>query len=308
MQQAFIAAAAAAAINFNNSNSSTDSDTSQNTSLVNAFLNNHLLQQQQQQDDLSASSYTNSSPATSSTSSPKHKHHCSDSESEHKHKRPLIDFDLNNAKRFKVDTCAQKRKYSDEYAENKCHSNKKSSSFLISDILGLDSTAQKQEESNKLMEQYQTQLKQSYYSAFATTNSDFYRLITETKQKSQEKTPAVSPILAVQAVQPRTEITVSPISHKTTESKTKNSILSSLEQLTKDQFQDDLSIKSRCLNSSSSKKDTVKKPESDILTRDQDTKNEVPTKNNPNGLPAWVFCTRYSDRPSAGKNNCFFND
>ena len=31
-------------------------------------------------------------------------------------------------------------------------------------------------------------------------------------------------------------------------------------------------------------------------------------KNNPNGLPAWVFCTRYSDRPSAGKNNCFFND
>ena len=98
-------------------------------------------------------------------------------------------------------------------------------------------------------------------------------------------------------------------------------ILSSLEQLTKSQFDDDDGFNiSSCLNrvepsakrscpapvhSSNSVKrsrdidETSKKSIGENL-EDSETTNKV-TDDKANLFPAWVYCTRYSDRPSAGK-------
>lgn len=305
-------------------------------------------------------------------------------------KHPLNDYDLNDSKRFKASDQHNhqhqqsffphhhhKRKYSQSTEDtllqtenHKRHSpcltasshGRKASSFLISDILGLDTSVTEttvpshQEEINsneKLIQQYQNTIKHSYYSAFInataglasnssaglpTMLTDFQRNVVtnsglllsnnETKvtatNKLKQETPAVSPIQIVAPTQFESRkqpissaaTPTSPISNKlpvtNTESTSitkpaKSSILSSLEQLTRNQFQDEICIKTKCLNSSSAqskKSESTKKTETDsIKSVDQDVKNEKTTKANLNAaaLPAWVFCTRYSDRPSAGK-------
>jgi hypothetical protein len=101
-----------------------------------------------------------------------------------------------------------------------------------------------------------------------------------------------------------------------------NPILSSLEKLTRQQFeeedgerddktlnlkrQNDNSIdkKSKLFKKNSDESSNINKNEKEISTA-TNVDNKIKSNNNEiplsNGLPAWVFCTRYSDRPSAGK-------
>ena len=61
------------------------------------------------------------------------------------------------------------------------NTNRKASSFLISDILGLDSVNKTNEiNSEHFLQQYQNSLKQSYFSSLvnAASQSEFYRMIS----------------------------------------------------------------------------------------------------------------------------------
>jgi hypothetical protein len=265
-----------------------------------------------------------------------------DEECQTNKKRHLNDYS-HISKRFKQDFSA-KRKINElndnnadlENDENNhkrikpMNTNRKASSFLISDILGLDSVNKTNEiNSEHFLQQYQNSLKQSYFSSLvnAASQSEFYRMISgsnfinETNKpltsKLIQETPAVSPILNVSSMDNNNtkKPICSPIVHKSTESNqnkpAKNSILSSLEQLTKNQFQDDIGIKNKFLNNSNNlsvkKQDQIKKIETDNLpvkpeiSNNNNNKNDSTSKNGSSALPAWVFCTRYSDRPSAGK-------
>ena len=95
-----------------------------------------------------------------------------------------------------------------------------------------------------------------------------------------------------------------------------NFILSSLEQLTKNQFKDypspkisslskkpEPSILSSTVSSLKSEKITDnndKKKVEDKQAKDSSKSGDAGKANNGNLFPAWVYCTRYSDRPSAG--------
>lgn len=171
------------------------------------------------------------------------------------------------------------------------NSSRSSSSFLISDILGLDNhkpdeNAEEINITNNLKAQYQTHLQQSYYSALA--QSELFRFITNSKLevKHAEKRE-LSPI-------PR--VNTPPLSKP---SKCSTGILSSLEQLTRDQFQDDFNFD----NIRSVKKHLVVKQE---VNNDENKTAGLKVDKKPDLqketslLPAWVYCTRYSDRPSAG--------
>jgi homeobox protein engrailed len=94
-----------------------------------------------------------------------------------------------------------------------------------------------------------------------------------------------------------------------------NFILSSLEQLTKNQFKDYPSPKGSSLSKkpepsilstvSSLKSEKItdsndKKKVEDKQAKDSSKSGDAGKANNGNLFPAWVYCTRYSDRPSAG--------
>lgn len=110
-----------------------------------------------------------------------------------------------------------------------------------------------------------------------------------------------------------------------------SNILSSLEELTKNQFKDlddEVQEKSSSKKSSNSSKPEVKNfkestaksnnlcekknggelnessEQANSKSNNESTKSGNPGPGGP--WPAWVYCTRYSDRPSAGKQSTFF--
>ena len=179
-----------------------------------------------------------------------------------------------------------------------------SSSFLISDILGLDKETDDENEeiivtddlkSETIYNQYQSNLQQSYYSALA--QSELFRLIANSNKLNEVKN-----------VEKRE---LSPIPHATPPpsiskpKKCANGILSSLERLTRDQFQDDFNfntIHSQLKKSTPAiKQEAINNDENKSVTPKACSEVDKPRDSQKNGLlPAWVYCTRYSDRPSAG--------
>lgn len=159
--------------------------------------------------------------------------------------------------------------------EHKGNNTPKKSSFFISDILGLESSQPqvKNQDKSNLVEQfiqnYQQQLQRTFnICRMASINSS-----CEKEDKKEVHNDSAS-------------------------------ILSSLEKLAKSQLEEQ-KLPNKQFNCQVGKKSDKKE---DIVKKWNDSVSErevsVEKKNNP-GLsaqfPAWVYCTRYSDRPSAGK-------
>lgn len=224
---------------------------------------------------------------------------------------------------------------------------KSPASFLISDILGLDSgrqsnpiakSASHQYELN-LYQQYQASLQQQYYAVL--TNYLMANSAKLNHQQSSNKLPIPSQhqynTNSSSKHQPKLEVSPIPRIDPTTPSSNSDSghkkcasgILSSLEQLTKKQFQDDFEI-ANCLSEAKRSHPTVSGP-TQLPAKSKSHRGMDENEHSSNGkqnnsgmnsdsgnssgeskkaptvvgvdkseLPAWVFCTRYSDRPSAG--------
>ncbi|CAF0808219.1 unnamed protein product [Brachionus calyciflorus] len=180
--------------------------------------------------------------------------------------------------------------YSDD--ENKIDSNKPKSSFFISDILGLES-APKPVESNKIQTNLVEQLIQNYQQQLQKT-FDIYRLINSTPNQS-EKLPNNS---NNKHEKKSDEVVVGSSGGSSA------SILSSLEKLAKSQLNEAATPVS-IITSPKPKKIEVQKKLVENVKKSEESETSVVTDKkidttNPTLFPAWVYCTRYSDRPSAG--------
>lgn len=152
------------------------------------------------------------------------------------------------------------------------------SSFFISDILGLEAPKPEIKAPNlfdQLLQNYQQQLQRTF---------DIYRLFSANQN-----------------------IETSAKEEKKEEASGSASILSSLEKLAKSQFNEAPMTPSEILNSPKTKKSEsgkkidvpIKKQEETPKESEVQAEKNLDTKNQ-NLFPAWVYCTRYSDRPSAG--------
>ena len=224
------------------------------------------------------------------------------------------------------------------------NNNKSTASFLISDILGLDpspqsfanSTRLKSNDELGLYQQYQASLQQQYYAILtnyliansAKLNNSFSQ--QQQQQQNVSKFSTSHNQNQIHTLNPQPKFEVSPIprvgptpgqpSSAESGKKCANGILSSLEQLTKSQFQDDFEIAS-CLSdakrlpAASSSSVSHKTGKRDDENRNSSCSklgssvgigNKSAEQRPKSELPAWVFCTRYSDRPSAGNHTRFF--
>ena len=225
------------------------------------------------------------------------------------------------------------------------HTQKATSSFLISDILGLDSKKTEMEinepklphlmhyldefKHEKTIHDHQVNnIQHSYY-------TELFKLLANTGAMGEHfalrETQPISPIPISNTSDSHHNYYFSPNSNNTKSADTKsgstycaNRILSSLEQLTKSQFQDDfksnsfVSVKTEAKKSSSllaisnqhvsstKAPNEIKNQKEKIVASNKKTETTTNNNNNTNLFPAWVYCTRYSDRPSAGKFSFFF--
>ena len=160
--------------------------------------------------------------------------------------------------------------------DEKLEKSTRKSSFFISDILGLD-TPKPEAKTPSLFDQilhnYQQQLQRTF---------DIYRLFSTSQ----------------------THETSAKEENKREETSGSASILSSLEKLAKGQLTDAPMTPSEILNSPKAKKiDSSKKVDIQIKKQEESPKEpelQTEKKADANLFPAWVYCTRYSDRPSAG--------
>lgn len=160
--------------------------------------------------------------------------------------------------------------------EQKCHNTPKKSSFFISDILGLESTKPQvkiQDKSNlveQFIQNYQQQLQRTF---------DICRLVSINSSPEKQEKKEVHNDSA--------------------------SILSSLEKLAKSQLEEQKMPSKLATNSEvgkkSDKKENIVKKYSDSVSEREVSSEKKTNAGMPTQFPAWVYCTRYSDRPSAGK-------
>ena len=318
------------------------------TAVANASVANYsggVHQHHSQPDDLeinlmSASPSVCSSLASSPvlSTSPLDKHNDEYSANKTSMKRKFSDVDESND-----EFVADGKKNCNEQAQ------KATSSFLISDILGLDS---KKTQTNlnepklphlmhymdefknekSIHDQQISNMQHSYY-------AELFKLLANTsavgEHFSLRETQPISPIPIASTGDNHHNYYLSPNNNnnntkstniKSSSTHCANRILSSLEQLTKSQFQDDF----KSHNSFVTVKAEAKKPSSLLAISNQhvsstkasnelknqkeksvgsDKKSAESTVNNNNSnlFPAWVYCTRYSDRPSAGIYFFFLN-
>lgn len=149
----------------------------------------------------------------------------------------------------------------------------KKSSFFISDILGLDSPKSSVKNQHNIVEQfiqnYQHQLQRTF---------DICRLVSINSSSEKEEKKETTNDSA--------------------------SILSSLEKLAKSQLDETTHGKTTNFHSikkSDKKDDIVKKWDDSAAESESQGDKKSQNQAIPNQFPAWVYCTRYSDRPSAGR-------
>ena len=281
----------------------------------------------------SSSAYTT---VSSVSSSPIHQHSPQSTQTNHSstysRKRKLNESDM-------PDTYGNTKRQ-----HNNNNNNKSTASFLISDILGLDpspqsfanSTRLKSNDELGLYQQYQASLQQQYYAILtnyliansAKLNNSFSQ--QQQQQQNVSKFSTSHNQNQIHTLNPQPKFEVSPIprvgptpgqpSSAESGKKCANGILSSLEQLTKSQFQDNFEIAS-CLSdakrlpAASSSSVSHKTGKRDDENRNSSCSklgssvgigNKSAEQRPKSELPAWVFCTRYSDRPSAGNHTRFF--
>lgn len=259
----------------------------------------------------------------------------------HRLKRKLTETDILDVS----DACTNSGKRSTIQQQE---TQKSPASFLISDILGLDSgsqpnpiakSASHQYELN-LYQQYQASLQQQYYAVLTNYLIANSAKLNQQQSSSQFSIPSQNQCnnnSSSSKHQPKLEVSPIPRIDPTTPSSNSDSghekcasgILSSLEQLTRKQFQDDFEI-ANCLSEAKRSYPTVSGP-TQLPTKSKNHRGMDENEHSSNGkqnnggmnsgsgnssgengkaptvvgvdkseLPAWVFCTRYSDRPSAG--------
>lgn len=211
---------------------------------------------------------------------------------------------------------------------------RKPSSFLISDILGLDSTSDIHQNLLKQnLNQYSLEFQRSIPFLSQLTAYDLYRSFNNCENLNQLNYSKEFSLLNNGITSPLESITSFATTSNNRDNDAKvnknasNSILSSLEQLTKSEFSSDSKIsylKAKSIDTKNSNNSKQKRP---ILDMSKETENTIDSStelftktkkstesnsnsnnqsnsaskaNNPTLWPAWVYCTRYSDRPSAG--------